>query len=434
MTRVEQLLSDIRALLEYTNKGEGGLADLLAELKLKADLTETQPVSATSLPLPTGASTAVLQTTGNTSLSSIDTRLTDGTQKSVVRGGAKGITIPADVTSTAQSADRQALDVQIRTSTGAVVDSFGGGGGSGTQYNDGDARGTATGTLVMGDDGVSIQSIKVDTNGVVAIQDNGDSITIDNTAITSIDDKIITDDDDGIVSADQTVPLTMAVLYAEGDGANVRLSTDYTPERRLKVQLDSVPLAPDAATETTLSAINTKTPALGQTVMANSTPVTIASNQTALPVTDNGGSLTVDTPQLPAALVGGRLDSNIGSWLGSTTPTVGQKDEVSSIPVTTAQNQTGQSVEFGNTQSTTTVVGSAISVLIKAASTTRKEIIIRNDTNKKMFICFFTPATTATPIFLNKDEIWVEDRWQGAIYAIWETGVTGNSYITEVYE
>lgn len=36
----------------------------------------TQPVSAASLPLPTGAATAALQTTGNTSLSSIDSKLT----------------------------------------------------------------------------------------------------------------------------------------------------------------------------------------------------------------------------------------------------------------------------------------------------------------------------------------------------------------------
>jgi hypothetical protein len=37
----------------------------------------TQPVSASSLPLPTGASTAALQTTGNTTLSNIDTRESD---------------------------------------------------------------------------------------------------------------------------------------------------------------------------------------------------------------------------------------------------------------------------------------------------------------------------------------------------------------------
>jgi hypothetical protein len=60
---------------------------------------------------------------------------------------------------------------------------------------------------------------------------------------------------------------------------------------------------------------------------------------TAQPVTDNGGSLTVDTTQLPAALVGGRLDNNVGSWLGSTAPTVGQKTKVNSIPVVVASDQ-----------------------------------------------------------------------------------------------
>jgi len=40
---------------------EEGQDDLLAELELKADLTETQPVSAASLPLPAGASTEAKQ-------------------------------------------------------------------------------------------------------------------------------------------------------------------------------------------------------------------------------------------------------------------------------------------------------------------------------------------------------------------------------------
>ena len=110
----------------------------------------TQPVSAASLPLPTLAATSTIQT--------------DGTQKSIVRGGAKGATIAADVTSTNQSADRQALDVQIRTSAGVAVDTFGGG----TQYADGAARGTATGTMMIGDDGTNVQSVKVDSNGILA--------------------------------------------------------------------------------------------------------------------------------------------------------------------------------------------------------------------------------------------------------------------------
>lgn len=44
------------------------LATLLVELQLKADLTETQPVSVATLPLPSGAATAANQTTEITSL------------------------------------------------------------------------------------------------------------------------------------------------------------------------------------------------------------------------------------------------------------------------------------------------------------------------------------------------------------------------------
>lgn len=50
------------------------------------------------------------------------------------------------------------------------------------------------------------------------------------------------------------------------------------------------------------------------------------------------------TGQLPTALVGGRLDANIGAWLGSIAPTVGQKPSVSSIPVVISSDQTQLSV------------------------------------------------------------------------------------------
>jgi len=48
--------------------------------------------------------------------------------------------------------------------------------------------------------------------------------------------------------------------------------------------------------------------------------------------------------QLPTSLVGGRLDVNLGAWLGSTTPTVGQKAMAASIPVTLASDQTAITV------------------------------------------------------------------------------------------
>jgi hypothetical protein len=57
-------------------------------------------------------------------------------------------------------------------------------------------------------------------------------------------------------------------------------------------------------------------------------------------LTDTSGRVQIGTPQLPAALVGGRLDENIGAWFGSTAPTVGQKAMVASIPVVMASDQT----------------------------------------------------------------------------------------------
>lgn len=75
----------------------------------------TQPVS--------GSVTANIGTTNGLAL---DATLTGGSQVAIAKSGAKGATTAAVITSTAQSVDRQALDVQIRTSAGVVVDTFAG--------------------------------------------------------------------------------------------------------------------------------------------------------------------------------------------------------------------------------------------------------------------------------------------------------------------
>jgi hypothetical protein len=48
----------------------------IGEVEIKNDAGSPVPISAASLPLPTGAATSALQTTGNSSLASIDTKLT----------------------------------------------------------------------------------------------------------------------------------------------------------------------------------------------------------------------------------------------------------------------------------------------------------------------------------------------------------------------
>lgn len=57
---------------------------------------------------------------GTTNGLSLDATLTGGTQKAVTRGGAKGATAAADMTSTAEGADHQALDVQIMHGGSAI--------------------------------------------------------------------------------------------------------------------------------------------------------------------------------------------------------------------------------------------------------------------------------------------------------------------------
>jgi hypothetical protein len=71
--------------------------------------------------------------------------------------------------------------------------------------------------------------------------------------------------------------------------------------------------------------------ALGQLAKAASTSVTLASDQDALPITDNGGSLTVDSAQLPA--------------------TLGQKAKAASLAVTLASDEYTLAVSQGGRSS-----------------------------------------------------------------------------------
>lgn len=71
------------------------------------------------------------------------------------------------------------------------------------------------------------------------------------------------------------------------DGTNLRgLKTDSSGE--LQVDVLSSALPADAATQTTLAALNTKVPANGQGLMAASIPVVIASDQTVIPASQSG--------------------------------------------------------------------------------------------------------------------------------------------------
>lgn len=83
--------------------------------KLKVDGSGvTQPVSATSLPLPTGASTSTLQTTGNTSVASIDTKTPTVGQKAMA--GSTPVVIASDQSTVPVSAATLPLPTGASTS------------------------------------------------------------------------------------------------------------------------------------------------------------------------------------------------------------------------------------------------------------------------------------------------------------------------------
>lgn len=62
---------------------------------------------------------------------------------------------------------------------------------------------------------------------------------------------------------------------------------------------------------------------------------------------------------LPSSLLGGRLDSNIGSWLGSTVPTVGQKAMSASVPVVLPSDQLVNVAGTATEEATFTIVALA---------------------------------------------------------------------------
>ena len=81
-------------------------------------------------------------------------------------------------------------------------------------------------------------------------------------------------------------------------------------------------------------------------------------------------------------------------------------------------------------QTTTSVAGSATSVTLKAANSSRKTISIRNDSTAILYIEEGATATTSSVWKLDTDDIYTSDNYKGIITGIWDSA-TGNARITE---
>lgn len=205
----------------------------------------------------------------------------------------------------------------------------------------------------------------------------------------------------------------------------------------------------------------------GQATMANSLPVVIASDQTVIPINDNGGSITVDgtvaatqsgtwninnitgTITLPTGAATEstlaakatestlqNIDSKItacntnsviiGAAIPSGTNNIGDVD-VLSLPSVTLSTYSSTSV--------TSVTAAAVSTAIIASNANRRMAILVNDSDKVAYVKLGATASTTsysyrlTPLQTLELPIPV---YTGAIDAIWDSSPTGSMRVTEI--
>jgi hypothetical protein len=397
--------------------------------------TTTQPISAVSLPLPANAAQ---ETGGNldaikADTDSIATHQTDGTQKSIVRGGAKGATVAADVTSTSEGADHQALDVQIyhggsainptqiRALTASDVVTAQQGGAPWTQ----DLiriNGTTVVTLTPGEQQVGVEGLAatgaatVGNPVLVGGKDGSGNVEPIRTAT------------DGTVRIDPTgtttQPVSGTVTANQGGApwsqnltqiAGSAVTTQAAGELKVAVEgtaADNSALSGNPVRVGASDGTNIQTPrvfdgdtgggtqfVLGVSLRKSASGGTVEAGTPSDPLrVDPTGTTTqpVSTTQLPAALVGGRLDTNVGAWIGSTAPTVGQKTMAASVPVVIASDQSAVSVSPTKPASSavTRVASSASNVNLLVSNANRLGAMIYNESNKTLYVKFGTTAAT----------------------------------------
>jgi len=72
------------------------------------------------------------------------------------------------------------------------------------------------------------------------------------------------------------------------------------------------------------------------------------------------------------------------------------------------------------------------SVLIIAANSERKKVIIINESDKKLYLRYQSPALDGKGIELAKEDLWIESDYTGDIYGIWENKAKDGARIIEI--
>jgi hypothetical protein len=246
----------------------------------------------------------------------------------------------------------------------------------------------------------------------------------------------------------------------------------------------ALPLPTGAATEATLATrlaeatFTARTPTLGPKTAAASSPVVLASDQPAVPVTDGGGSLTVDgtvsvsgtvtvsdgagsltvdgavtvsnfpaTQPISAAALplptGAATEATLATRLSEATyaartGTLGQKTAAGSAPVVLASDQPainviGVAPAGPPTATVASVAASAVSVTLLASNTARKGSTVQNDSSSALYVKLGAAASTASYTCLMAAGSYYETPYgyTGIITGVW-VSAAGAALVTEV--
>lgn len=262
-----------------------------------------------------------------------------------------------------------------------------------------------------GTNGATAPSISTQVGGV-GVDGNLHPLVTDNTGVLSVNVLTAPTPAGGATSANQTNG-AQKTQVVDGSG-NIQPAGD-TNARSIKVDASattqpisaaSLPLPTGAATSalqttgnTSLSTIATNTPAVGQALMAASSPVVIASNQSAIPASQSG-TWNITNVSGTVSLPTGAATETTLSAINGKLPAQGQALAANSQPVvlTVLQeaalktNQNGTLTDRSGTCSATPLTATTLA----ASNAARKYLFIENNSTAGDIYINFTTSATAT--------------------------------------
>lgn len=390
--------------------------------------------------LPTGAATSANQTTGNTSLISIDSKLNTLGQKAM--SGSVPVTIASDQNSVpvsqsgtwniqnisgsinlpigASTAAAQTTTNNLLTSLDNKVNSLGQ-----------KSMANSTPVVLASDQSTLPVSVSGTLNvgsiaGPVALPTGASTAAnqnTGNTALISIDGKM---NSLGQKTAAASMPVILAsdqpaVPSSQSGAWNI---TNVTGTVSLPTGASTS--ANQATGNASLSSLDTKTPALGQTTMANSRPVVIASNQSAIPASQSGtwnvtnisGTVSLPTGASTAA------NQTSGAQKTQLVDSGGTNMGTTANPVFTASRSALTANAPGQVS-----VGTGSTALV-ASNASRKGLIVTNVSAAIVSLAIGTTAVSGSGIVLYPGGSWVMDQYSFATGAINAIATAGASLVS----